>query len=99
VARAIEERNSCDQKLCRISAALRQRPNSDSDYFGFLVIRYGHQRRDASLDSIDIQLPKLATRLRAAIPVFESKPYTPIRYHVSDRTPFASAWQSVFDRM
>ena len=51
-----------------------------------------HQRRDASLDSIDIQFPKLDVAL--LFPLFESKPYTPMCYPVSDPTPFTSSWQS-----
>jgi hypothetical protein len=38
---AIERRNSCDQKLCRISAALRHALNSDRDFVGFLMLRNG----------------------------------------------------------
>ena len=49
------------KKLCRISSALRLL-NSDSDFLGCLVIRNGHHRRDASLDLIDIQFPKVETR-------------------------------------
>src|SRR5215471_6739100 len=61
-------------KNSAISAALRQRSNSGSDYAGFLVIRNGHHRRDACLFSIDIQFPKLD--VAGSIPVSR----------VSDRT-------------
>lgn len=58
---AIEKSNSFDSKLCRISAALRHVLNSDSDFLGFVVVRNEHHRRDASLFSIAVQFPKLAS--------------------------------------
>jgi hypothetical protein len=56
---AIEETNSSETKLCRISAALRRASNSNSDFVGVLVIRNEHHGRDASLYSIEVQFPKL----------------------------------------
>jgi hypothetical protein len=56
---AIEKTNSSETKLCRISAALRQGSNGDNDFVGVLVIRNEHHRRDASLDSSEVQFPKL----------------------------------------
>src|SRR5262249_35999276 len=47
--------------VCRISAALRQGSNCGSDFVGVLVIRNEHHRRDASLFSIAVQFPKLAS--------------------------------------
>jgi len=58
------------QKFCRISAALRQDLNDDSDLFGFLVVRNEHHKRDASLFSIEHQFPKLD--VAGSIPVSRS---------------------------
>ena len=58
------------QKFCRISAALRQDLNDDSDLVGFLVVRNEHHKRDASLFSIEHQFPKLD--VAGSIPVSRS---------------------------
>jgi hypothetical protein len=47
------------QKLCRISAALRQDLNGGSDFVGFLVVRSEHHGRDARLFSIAIRFTEL----------------------------------------
>ena len=59
VAEALKKRILAIQKLCRISAALRQDWNWGNDFVGFLVVRNEHHRRDASLFSIAVQFPKL----------------------------------------
>jgi hypothetical protein len=72
----IEKPNSFDTKLCRISAALRQGSDCDSHFVGFLVVRNEHHRRDASLDSIDIQFPKLASTISVAGFVYSNQSLT-----------------------
>ena len=70
VAEVLKKRILAIQKLCRISAALRQDWNGGSDFVGFLVVRNEHHRRDASLFSIAVQFPKLD--VGGSIPVSRS---------------------------